>query len=153
MSIEETEELFHDDLPIPNMKCQIIGCGNQAICVKNTICVKHWQEKYRSKNMTEEMKDSVTNNEPKIEAKIEKETVNVEKSPVNKVEGILKAAKDMLSLNKPTKEIFETLIGLYIKAGKDPKHAKHNAQSTLFNARKKLGVKPNDNPTIKFQTK
>lgn len=52
--------------------------------------------------------------------------------------GVLNIAKRMLFESKSTEEIMSALIAEYQRGGKDAKQAKHNAQSCLFNARKKL---------------
>jgi len=59
--------------------------------------------------------------------------------------GILDRAKSMLSSGTPYGTVFETLITTYIEIGREPRRAKHNAQSTMFNAMKRLGLKRADN--------
>lgn len=75
---------------------------------------------------------------------------------VKSTNGVLAIAKNMLIEGKPTEQIMSALITDYQRAGKTPKQAKHNAQSCLFNARKKLyggtSVKPQE-PTPEVNEK
>ena len=59
--------------------------------------------------------------------------------------GILVTAKKLLSEGKSYKEVLGTLIGIYMAVLRDPKRAKHNAQSTIFNALKRLDLKKANN--------
>jgi hypothetical protein len=57
---------------------------------------------------------------------------------IKSTSGVLAIAKSMLVDGKPIEQIMSALITEYQRAGKTAKQAKHNAQSCLFNARKKL---------------
>jgi hypothetical protein len=65
---------------------------------------------------------------------------------VNPVDGVLGMAKIMLLGGKSGDEVLKALIARYLEAGKDAKQAKHNAQSTLFHAKRRV------NPTQKTKT-
>ena len=58
--------------------------------------------------------------------------------------GVLKTAKEMFTAKKTYKEIFDALVTIYVTKGRTPAQAKHNAQSTCFNAMKLLGIQRSD---------
>jgi len=60
---------------------------------------------------------------------------------VKSTAGVLNIAKTMLADGKSNETIMQALIAAYMATGKDAKQAKHNAQSCLFNAKKKLEPK------------
>jgi len=55
--------------------------------------------------------------------------------------GILETAKKLLLEGKSYNDVLQSLIAIYMGVGRDAKRAKHNAQSTVFNAMKRLGLK------------
>lgn len=95
-----------------------------------------------SKPADEEMNDNEKSN---VKEKKMSEDTPIQSKPVTpkvaSTAGVLGIAKKMLAENKSTEEIMTALIAEYQKAGKNPRQAKHNAQSCLFNARKKLQPK------------
>ena len=72
------------------------------------------------------------------------------KPKVQTTAGVLGIAKTMIAEGKSTEEIMAALITAYQRAGKTPRQAKHNAQSCLFNARKKIKQtqEKTGNPTL-----
>ena len=72
----------------------------------------------------------------KVKAMTEKNGVKAVKSG-----GAVGLAKKLLNEGKNDGEVLAALIQYYITAGRDAKKAKHNAQSALFNAKKKPAVK------------
>lgn len=81
--------------------------------------------------------------EPEIEEKPMEETnqtpsADQEKKEVKKTAGVLNFATKLITDGKTDQETLAALIEIYTKSGKSAKQAKHNAQSTLFNAKKKL---------------
>lgn len=59
--------------------------------------------------------------------------------------GVLDTAKKLLSEGKSYNDALKALINVYMGVLRDPKRAKHNSQSTLFNAMKRLGLKKANN--------
>jgi hypothetical protein len=71
----------------------------------------------------------------------EKVMTNENVAKTNKSGGAVGLAKKLLSEGKKDGDILAALIQYYIDAGRDAKKAKHNAQSALFNAKKKPTAK------------
>jgi hypothetical protein len=91
------------------------------------------------------------------ESKMTNETPIQPTTPkIKSTNGVLAIAKSMLVDGKPIEQIMSALITEYRRAGKTAKRAKHNAQSCLFNARKKLknetAVTPGSTPEVNEKT-
>jgi hypothetical protein len=91
-------------------------------------------------NMSDELVQGRANG---VKEQVDQNSDEIEKASVKtpqKVVGVLDTAKSMLMESKEDGEIITKLISFYMSAGKTAKQSKHNAQSCLFNAKKKLGL-------------
>jgi len=106
----------------------VVQVGHESLnneSVNNVKCIKRQEKKKMSDETT-----NPTQSQPQPAAPKVKSTA-----------GVLSIAKKMITEGKDTEVIMQALIAAYMSGGKDAKQAKHNAQSCLFNARKKLAPK------------
>jgi hypothetical protein len=125
-----------------------VGRGDKTFtttkAINNTLKIKPRKE--RTKKMVPEQDKSKTDKDS--------DTYSWVSPPITKKKqvvrsgqtvGVLETAKKLLTEGKSYNEALGTLIGIYMAVLRDPKRSKHNAQSTVFNALKRLGLKKADN--------
>jgi hypothetical protein len=118
-----------------------IGSLNEFSLIK-PLAIKKVTERGKKHVETEQPKSEIDKSlEAVTPPKTEKKTVVRDGQAI----GVLETAKKLLTDGKSYKEVLGTLIGIYMNVSREPKKAKHNAQSTMFNAMKRLGLKKANN--------
>lgn len=142
--MDEHQKVFSDCIKVMNeiLGTEILIIGGEEITNKLNI-------KDRGNEMNENINDvNVTSGDScgvdKKVVKIDGESFTVPKhgkgsrAHVKETKGVFDLAKKLVRDGKSDQEALVELINAYTSAGKNPKQAKHNAQSILFHAKKRV---------------
>jgi len=134
---EEGSILLNRSVRVDSNGKTIIGTSNKQSITKPLTTKKVTE---RGKKHMEPEKEKLEQTEKK---KTEKKKTTVVRG--GQTVGILETAKNFLLEGKSYNDVLQSLIVIYLGTGRNPQKAKHNAQSTVFNALKRLGMKKADN--------